>query len=120
MNKQEHWTAVVFLSECLLFHIDNLEGSPLYKHKLKHHLKQALQEVEKIQEVVWASFKQEAQKTPHLMEMNYAVSQAYPKLMQIFKTTPAWQMPYIIQTIEYMQKEDKFKEMQLFVKEIDQ
>lgn len=121
MTKQEHWAAVIFLSECILFHIDNLEKTPHYQQKLKHHLKGAVQEIEKIQEASWKSFKETAKKeNMPLMEMNYAVSNAHYALIDLFKNSPSWQIPYMVKVIKDCQEQDLFKTMTLNVEKIKQ
>lgn len=124
MNQQESYTALLFLSDVMLYHLDNIKGTPNYRQKLKNLLNQIEPELEKLSNKLHNSIveqeknqekKQDEQGHIPFTEMCFSVSKSYEELAKVFKNTPSWQMPYLVQLIERAKERDVFKQMHLEV-----
>lgn len=114
LPQEAYYSVMGFLAPIMIECIDNLQGTNQYKKELKFHLNRALQECEKISNEIYVGFaKADKQELPNLKEgevpmldIYNTISKAYDYTFDFFTTTPAHDMPILMDILSKAKQTD--------------
>lgn len=117
LPQEAYYSIMGFLAPVMIECIDNLQGTNQYKKELKFHLNRALQECEKVSNEIYGRFskidKKEYQNLKEgeipMLDIYNTISKAYDYAFDFFTTTPANDMPMLMDILSKVRQEDLSK-----------